>query len=255
MIPLKGKTPVNLHEGHRERLRERFRLEGLDNFAPHEVLELILFYARARGDVNPLAHRLLDTFGSLKSVLEAPVDQLCMVDGVGPETATLLSLMVPVFRRYALCLCEEKTSLRNFCDAEEYCRALLTGMRKERFYMVCLSAQMRVLGHRLLSEGTLTEVPAYPRLIVETALTYNAHSVVLCHNHPAGLALPSRMDIDLTYSLDKVLASLGIMLLDHVVVGDGGTHSMVRNGDYHCSIMEDEKLAFTYGEVLDGDWA
>ena len=246
---------MTMHEGHRQRMRERFRLEGLDNFAPHEVLELILFYARARGDVNPLAHRLLDTFGSLKGVLEATVDQLCAVDGVGQETATLLSLMVPVFRRYALCLCEEKTTLSHFSDAEEYCRALLTGMRKERFYIISLSAQMRVLGHRLVSEGTLTEVPAYPRLIVETALNHNAHSVVLCHNHPAGEALPSRTDIDVTYSLDKMLASLGIMLLEHVVVGDGGTYSMVRHGDYRCSILPDSKCAFNYCDALDGDWA
>lgn len=246
---------MTMHEGHRQRLRERFRLEGLDNFAPHEVLELILFYARARGDVNPLAHRLLDTFGSLKGVLEAPVDQLCAVEGVGQETATLLSLMVPVFRRYALCLCEEKTTLGHFSEAEEYCRALLTGMRKERFYIISLSAQMRVLGHRLVSEGTLTEVPAYPRLIVETALNHNAHSVVLCHNHPAGEAVPSRTDIDVTYSLDKVLASLGIMLLDHVVVGDGETYSMVRHGDYRCSLLPDSKYAFNYCDALDGDWA
>ena len=246
---------MTMHEGDRQRVRERFRLEGLDNFAPHEVLELLLFYARARGDMNPLAHRLLDTFGSLKGVLEAPVDQLCAVDGVGQETATLLSLMVPVFRRYALCLCEEKTSLRNFNDAEEYCRALLTGMRKERFYMVCLSAQMRVLGHRLVSEGTLTEVPAYPRLIVETALNHNAHGVVLCHNHPGGDPVPSFGDIEVTHSLDKVLASLNIMLLDHVVVGDGSAYSMVKNGDYRCSLMPDEKMAFNYCDALDGNWA
>ena len=88
-----------MHEGHRQRMRDRFRTEGLDNFAPHEVLELLLFYARARGDVNPLAHRLLETFGSLRGVLEAPVEHLCTVEGVGEETATLLSMMVPMFRR------------------------------------------------------------------------------------------------------------------------------------------------------------
>lgn len=245
---------MTMHEGRRQRVRERFRREGLDNFAPHEILELILFYAHARGDVNPLAHRLLEVFGSLKGVLEAPVDQLCAVDGVGQETATLLSLMVPVFRRYSLCLCEEKTRLRNFSDAEDYCRALLTGMRKERCYMISLSAQMRILGCRLISEGTLTEVPAYPRLIVEAALNHNAHSIVLCHNHPAGEPLPSFGDIDVTHSLDKTLAPMGIALLDHVVVGDGGTYSMVKNGDYRCSIMPDEKMAFNYCDTLDGDW-
>ena len=99
---------MTMHDGHRCRLRERFRLEGLENFQPHEVLELLLFYARARGDVNPLAHTLLDTFGSLRGVLEAPVDQLTQVPGIGEETATLLSLMVPMFRRYELCICQER---------------------------------------------------------------------------------------------------------------------------------------------------
>ena len=89
-----------MHEGHRQRMRERFRLEGLDNFAPHEVLELLLFYARVQGDVNPLAHELLDSFGSIKGVLEARPEQLMAVKGVGEETATLLSLIVPVFRKY-----------------------------------------------------------------------------------------------------------------------------------------------------------
>ena len=166
---------MNMHEGHRHRLRERFRLEGLECFAPHEVLELLLFYARARGDVNPLAHTLLTTFGSLKGVLEAPVEQLRTVEGVGEETATLLSMMVPLFRRYEVCLCEEKKRLMYFSDVHEYCRALLNGLRKERFYVISISAQMRLLGQRIVAEGSLSEVPAYPRLVVETALTHNAY--------------------------------------------------------------------------------
>lgn len=232
---------MTMHDGHRRRMRERFRLEGIEGFAPHEVLELLLFYARARGDVNPLAHRLLDTFGSLKGVLEAPVDQLCAVDGVGEETATLISLMVPLFRRYELCLCEEKKRLVRFRDVEEYCRALLVGLRKERFYVISLSTQMRVVGQRIVGEGSLSEVPAYPRLVVETALNHNAYGVILCHNHPGGEAVPSYGDVEVTRELEGMLAKLGIALMDHIIVADGQTYSMAVQDDFACSLVRGGK--------------
>ena len=97
---------MTMHDGHRKRMRERFRLNGLEGFAPHEVLELLLFYGRARGDVNAIAHALLDTFGTLQGVLEATPAQLMSVPGVGEETATLISLMIPMFRRYSVCAAE-----------------------------------------------------------------------------------------------------------------------------------------------------
>jgi len=248
---------MTMHEGHRQRLRERFRLEGLEGFAPHEVLELLLFYARARGDVNPLAHRLLEIFGGLKGVLEAPVDQLCQVEGVGEETATLLSMMVPLFRRYQLCLSEERPRLSRYYEAEEYCRALLSGLRKERFYVISLSTQMRVVGCRIVGEGSLTEVPAYPRLVVEAALNHNAHSIVLCHNHPGGVPLPSMGDVEVTKALDAVLAPLGIALVDHIIVADTKCCSLVRRGDYRCSLVRStRKNAFSEGDIRDeAEWS
>ncbi len=243
---------MTMHDGHRRRMRERFRLEGIEGFAPHEVLELLLFYARARGDVNPLAHLLLDTFGSLKGVLEAPVDQLCAVDGVGEETATLISLMVPLFRRYELCLCEEKQRLARFSDVQEYCRALLVGLRKERFYVISLSSQMKVVGQRIVGEGSLSEVPAYPRLVVETALNHNAYGVILCHNHPGGEAVPSYGDVDVTRELEGMLAKLGIALMDHIIVADGQTYSMALHDDFACSLVRGgKKWYFREGDSWD----
>lgn len=225
-----------MHEGHRQRLRERFRMEGLEEFAPHEVLELLLFYTRARGNVNPLAHQLLETFGSLKGVLEAPAEQLMSVDGVGEETATLLAMMVPLFRRYEQCCCEETTRFNYVRDVQNYCRALLAGVRKERFYVITVSAQMKLLGRRIVAQGDLAQVAAYPRLIVETALNHNAYGVILCHNHPGGEARPSVGDVKVTRELDAVLAKLGIGLLDHIIVADGATYSMVQQGDYICTV-------------------
>ena len=247
---------MTMHDGHRRRLRERFRLEGLEGFQAHEALELLLFYARARGDVNPLAHRLLDVFGSLKGVLEAPVDQLTTVEGVGEETATLISMMVPMFRRYELCLCEEKSRLRHCSDVKEYCRALLTGLRQERFYVITISAQMKVIGRRMVAEGSLSEVPAYPRLVVETALNQNAYGVVLCHNHPGGEPIPSMGDVSVTRELEAVFAKLGIVLVDHIIISDGAAYSMMEHGDFSCSLTRSEKQPlFREDEAWDGGWA
>ncbi len=247
---------MTMHEGHRQRLRERFRREGLEHFAPHEVLELLLFYTRARGNVNPLAHRLLEVFGSLKGVLEAPVEQLMAVEGVGEETASLLAMTVPLFRRYEMCLCQETQKLKHFRDVESYCRALLTGLRKERFYIICINSQMKVLGQRIIAEGDLSEVLAYPRLVVETALNQNAYGVILCHNHPGGEAVPSIGDVDVTISLEALLAKLGVCLLDHVIVADGKTYSMAQHKDFVCTVSRME-TARSFREENDGNdlWA
>ncbi len=218
------------HAGHRKRLRERFRVSGLEGFAPHEVLELLLFYVRARGNVNPTAHALLDTFGSLKGVLEATPQQLTAVPGVGEEAATLISLMVPLFRRYTLCLAEERRTIGSTAEARAYCQALLSGLRTERFYVICLGANRAVLGRRLIAEGTLGEVAAYPRIIVETALNLNAHGVIVCHNHPDGTAEPSAEDLAATRHLERVLADLDIQLLDHVIVAGAETCSLAERG-------------------------
>ena len=219
------------HDGHRARMRERFRTSGLEGFAPHEVLELLLFYGRARGDTNPTAHALLDAFGSLKGVLEASPEQLMTVKGVGEETATLIGLMLPLFRRYSRCVTEEKKILRNRAEAAAYCLALQAGRRTEHFYCLCLGPGGELLGQRLIADGTTNEVQAYPRKVVETALNHNARCVVLCHNHPGGSCTPSRADITATKDMCRLLSGLDITLLDHIIVAGNETYSMAQHGD------------------------
>lgn len=221
---------MNMHDGHRKRMRERFRKDGLAGFAPHEVLELLLFYARARGDVNPLAHRLLEVFGSLRGVLEAPPDQLMQVEGVGEETATFLGLMVPVFRKYQETLDEKQMFLTRRMDAERYCHAMLVGLRYERLQLISLSASRRVIGTRVVGEGGVSEVFAYPRHVVEAALNHNACSVILCHNHPGGTPEPSGDDLEVTKQIEAVLRHLGIRLMDHIIVAGNETYSMSLHG-------------------------
>lgn len=222
----------HLHEGHREKMRDRFiRDKGFENFEDHQILELLLFYANARGDTNPLAHKLIDTFGTLKGVLEARPEQLLAVDGIGKQAATLISMVVPLTRVWYRCAMEVPDRIGNSREAEDYCLSILAGERTERFYVVSLNAKCKVLGRRKISEGSLSEVSAYPRMVMETALNYNAHSVLLCHNHPGGTCAPSPEDISSTIQLQRLLNGVGILVLDHIIVAGNRTYSMIQHGD------------------------
>jgi DNA repair protein RadC len=222
----------NPHAGHREKLRQRFiRENGLESFEDHQILELLLFYANPRSDTNPIAHALLDTFGSMKGVLEARPEMLMTVPNVGEKAATLISMIVPLTRVWNRCAMAVPDRIGNSREAEKYCLSLLAGHRSERFYVISLSAKCAVLGCRKISEGSLSEVSAYPRIVMETALNYNAHSVLLCHNHPGGTCAPSPEDIASTLQLQRLLNGVGIILLDHIIVANDSTYSMVQHGD------------------------
>lgn len=216
------------HTGHRDRMRQRFAHNGLEGFAPHEVLELLLFYAIPRQNVNPLAHRLIHHFGSLDAVLCATPQQLCQVQGVGEQTAILLSL-VSLSAQYAE---RHKQSQRqmvgNYRDAKEYCRHLFTGNAEEVLYVICMDAQSRVLRAVPAITGTIDEITIYPRTIVGTALQHSAHSVLLAHNHPSGVKDPSDSDIHTTEILRNALNAVDIVLLDHIIYADGECTSMAQ---------------------------
>ena len=227
-----AETGKNPHLGHREKLRQRFiRENGLDHFEDHQILELLLFYANPRGDTNPIAHALLEQFGSLKGVLEARPEMLMTVTGVKETAATLISMVVPLTRVWNRCAMAEPERIGNSREAENYCLSILAGERTERFYVISLNAKCNVLGRRKISEGSLSEVSAYPRMVMETALNYNAHSVLLCHNHPGGTCAPSPEDISSTLQLQRLLNGVGILVLDHVIVAGDRTYSMIQHGD------------------------
>ncbi|MCI6376184.1 MAG: DNA repair protein RadC [Clostridiales bacterium] len=218
------------HSGHRQRMRERFLRHGLDGFADHEVLELMLFYAIPQRNVNPLAHALIDRFGSLHGVLEASVEELSKVDGMGAYASAFLSLFSQVARRVEWSRAGERELISNRGMAERHCLRLLDGLREEHFYVVCLDGQMRLIKDVLIARGTLVEVPAYPRVVAEAVLRHNAHSVLLCHNHPGGSVVPSRQDVDMTRALLGLLQSIDVYLADHVIVAQGRALSMVGAG-------------------------
>ena len=150
---------------------------------------------------------------------------------MGENAATLISMVVPLTRVWERSNMRTPTRIGNSRDAEHYCKSLLLGEQNERFYVICLNAQCQVVGKRRISEGSLSEVSAYPRSVVETSLNHNAHSVLLCHNHPGGTCAPSPEDISSTLQLQRILNALNILVLDHIIVAGNLTYSMIQHGD------------------------
>lgn len=218
----------SIHAGHRERIRQRFMEQGLNGFAEHEVLELLLTFAIARKDVNPLAHELIDHFGSLSAVLEADTRELMKVKGVGENTAALLTLIPQLFGVYQRSALGERPRVTNIAEAKAYCRSLFFGAHEEMVYALCLDQNGRVIHCALLRRGTVDEVAIYPRDVVETVIRCRAHSVMMAHNHPSGSLSPSQADIDITIRIAKALKAIDVSLSDHLIYADGEIVSMLR---------------------------
>ena len=221
---------MGIHDGHRARLRKRFLEHGLENFAEHEALELLLCYAIPRVDVNPLAHRLMERFGGLEEVLCASLEELCQVPGMGESSASLLRLIYPLYHA-ARCGAVQKNQILNTTEkAGAYLMARFTGIREEQMYQLCLDAKGKLLACRLLGTGTVNAVSLSVRQVAENALQCKASSVVLGHKHPSGVAIPSQEDITATHMVSDALRAVDVRLLDHIVVADNDYVSMADSG-------------------------
>lgn len=223
----------SIHTGHRQRLKERFRQEGLDSFDELHVLELLLFYAIPQGDTNPLAHELLRRFGSLTGVLEAKREELEQVKGLGEHSVTLLRLVTELSRYYAVQRMSMERVLPTLEKCGEYLVPFFIGQREETVYLLCLDGKCKVLACRKLGQGGVNSVGVPIRRVVETALNTNASSVILAHNHPSGLALPTAEDVQVTKKVATALDLVGVRLADHVIVADQDFVSLTDSGLYN----------------------
>lgn len=219
----------SIHAGHRERIRERLRTAGLGAFSEHEVLELLLTYAIPRVDVNPLAHDLIETFGSLNDVLNADESELLQVKGMGKNAALLLTMMPQLMRRYEMGMQRERSVILTLADAKRYCAPLFIGAGEEQIYMICLDQAGHVLHRTLLHKGTVDQVMLHPRTVVQTALRHHAHAVILTHNHPSAVAEPSQADLDVTQRIGAALYMIGIKLADHLIFAGTSAFSIIRS--------------------------
>ena len=221
---------MSIHDGHRKRLKERFLQFGLDSFTEIQVLELLLFYAVPRQDTNPIAHRLLKRFGRLSRVLDAPVEQLTEVEGVGEHAATLLKLSKAIARCYDVSKAGEEKILSTLRGCGEYMMPYFRDRRNETVFLLMLDAKLKVLDCKEVGEGSINYASIPVRRVVEMALEAGASSVVLGHNHPSGIALPSAEDIQTTRRLAAALSTVEIVLADHIIVADRDYVSLVQSG-------------------------
>jgi DNA repair protein RadC len=222
---------MSIHKGHRQRVKQEFLRGGLEHFSDLRALELLLFYSRFQGDVNPLAHTLLDTFGSLSGVLDADPDRLMEVPGMGENTAVLLKLIPALGSKYLFSRTSADTMILNTRDIRTLFAPYFFGAKNERFYLAALDGKHKLLGVRKISEGIPNATDVTTRQVAEAALALNATAVILAHNHVSGIATPSQADLHSTAYLQDFLAKMSISLLDHVIMVDD---DMVSLRDSNC---------------------
>ncbi len=219
-----------VHSGHRQRLKEQFLTYGMDPIHDVNVLELVLFYAIPRQDTNPIAHRLLSTFGSLAAVFDASVEELTGKGGLSKNAATLIKLIPAAARRQQLSRVSGNQILDSTQKCGDYLVPFFFGSVQEEVYMLGLDAKCKLLGCIKLSSGSINSAGLSIRKVVESALSMKASSVVLAHNHTSGIAVPSQEDIRTTRSIAHALDLVGVYLADHVVVADEDYVSMAESG-------------------------
>lgn len=216
----------NLHEGHRQRMRQRFLEYGERAFDDHQMLEMLLFSAKPRGDTNELAHLLINRFGSLAGVFDAPLEELRKVKGVGENIAFSIHLLPAMMGRYQRSATMPERVVSTIDDAANYLRPYFFGLRKEQVYLLSGDQKGRVLGCDFLGEGSDLAVGLDTRLLTEIALRHKAAWVVLAHSHPSGVAIPSGSDVLTTRNCYKILQALEIKLWDHLIFADDDYVSM-----------------------------
>jgi len=218
------------HEGHRERMRTRYRAGDLDGFADHEVLEMLLYYCYPRGDTNQRAHGMLKQFGSLHNLFEADVETLMERLKCSENVAVLLNLIPALANRYYRGKRSRKFKLDSEHAAGEYAMDLFIGQTVERFYVFCLDSRFRLKNIALISEGTVDETAVYPREVARVAIQDKVAHVILAHNHPGGSLRPSLADADITRRISEGLAYLGVKVVDHIIVAGDTYYSFAARG-------------------------
>ncbi len=217
----------NVHEGHRARVRKKFLLNGLDSFETHEALEFLLFYCVHMKNTSELAHRLLNSFGSLSAVLDAPVDAL-LDFGLTETQATLLKLIPEMSRLYIDDKHNNNDKVVNYETLGKSIIRKFIGRENENVLLLLLDSKCKEVFCGIVAKGSPNSTNLPVRKIVDYALRYNAKSAIIAHNHPSGFALPSRGDIEATINIKNALGLIGVALLDHYIVADNDSISLAQ---------------------------
>jgi len=218
------------HIEHRQRLKQKYSTAGLAALHDYEVLELLLSFSIPRKDVKPLARRLLREFTSLKGVMDAEAAELKKINGVGEHTAILLKLVKELGALYLKEKAGEKIQISCTSELLNFCRMEFGGLKDERFCVIYLNAQNRVIGMDTIQEGIVNQAVVYPRKVLEYSLKNKASSIILAHNHPSGHVKPSEADIRLTKLIQDTARILDIIVHDHIIIGENRVFSFREEG-------------------------
>ncbi|MBE6716769.1 MAG: hypothetical protein E7573_07600 [Ruminococcaceae bacterium] len=213
----KKEREAELHKNHRQRVKEKFRETGLQGFHAHNVLEMLLFYSVPRIDTNETAHRLLNEFGAFDAVLDAPLEALMRVDGVGLESATLLKFITEVCSYYIASKVQHKTLIDNSEAAAEYLRSYFINAVSEKFVVMYLDGRSNIIKCTEFSQNENNMVYSDFRTITKEGYLLDAAGVIIAHNHPCGFANPSNNDKILTENLSATLNSFDMHLCEHII--------------------------------------
>jgi DNA repair protein RadC len=229
-VPASDAKSVHGAEGHRQRLRARLMTVGPEALADHELLEVLLFLAVPRRDTKAIAKRILAQFGSFSAALAASPAELLEVEDVGPAAVAAIKTAKAAAERLLRAEIMQRPVLDNWDRVIDYLRAIMSREKIEQFRVLFLDARNRLMADEVQGRGSVSHTPVYPREVVKRALNLHATAMIVVHNHPSGDPTPSREDVTMTEELAQAAASLGIVLHDHVIVGNGTWTSMRREG-------------------------
>ncbi len=217
--------------GHRERLRQRFLLGGGRDMADYELLELILTIALPRRDVKPLAKRLIAKFGSFGEVIKAPLESLIMIDGIKEHTATVLKIISVATDRCSWQSLQSSDTpiILNTDSLIDYCRSAMCYSDVEELRLIYLNPHLQIIGQETLQRGTLNCVAIHPREVIKAAMANKASAIIMVHNHPSGNVQPSEADIVMTKRVKEACESIGIKLLEHLVISKNDCYSFAEH--------------------------
>ena len=235
---------LNLHSGHRNRLRANLVDNEWENVEEYKLLEYILGLAIPRKETNELAHTLIDEFGSLAGVLDAGIEDLKAIKGVGEISATFLHSIPNIFKAYKKSKLKERPDLSAPQKVMKYIGTTFNHMPMEEVYMACVDANSKLIACKKLAQGSNNEVAFTLKSITETAVRTKADGVILLHNHPNGNSLPSSQDIEITRQIFYNLLLNNVFLLDHLIISkyDGEYYSF-KEHDFIQTFKDDfEKL-------------
>ena len=225
--------PKHSHAGHRERLKQRVLKHGFSALYNHELLELMLFYAIPRRDTNQLAHELIEQFGSLRRLMEADVDQICECNGMGESSALLIKVAMEMARRYDSDDDKPLSYYDSLKKVVQLLHKIYYGQSKEQSYALLFDNRMKLLDVIKIGEGTINASPVNVRFLLDGIVRKKATAVILAHNHPDGILVPSHEDMTTTRQLYDLLRQISISLLEHIIVCGKEAYPIMHYSGYY----------------------